>query len=283
MEPAEEANRLGEFLAGNRRVFVLTGAGCSTDSGIPDYRDDDGNWKHRRPMVYAQFVGSLANRRRYWAQSFSGWKRIAAARPNRAHHAIATLEHRGHFSSLVTQNVDSLHQRAGSRQVIDLHGSLGAVRCIDCDARIPRDTFQTLLSDANPNWAAAVTAIAPDGDAKLSRDTLDFEVPTCGACGGILKPDVVFFGESVPKPTVERCYRLVEESDAVLVVGSSLMVFSGLRFVRHAHKLGKPVTILNRGATRADDLATVRLSGSCAEVLTRVVDGEPPTRLASGA
>lgn len=274
MDPSVAAERLRTFFDCHDRVAVLTGAGCSTDSGIPDYRDDEGKWKHRRPMLYAQFVGSKANRRRYWAQSFSGWQRIASAGPNDAHRALATLERQGVVSSVVTQNVDSLHQRAGSRRVVDLHGTLRKVRCIDCGETVPRAVFQARLKEANPAWKASVAQLAPDGDAKLSNaDVSSFEVPSCERCGGILKPDVVFFGESVPKARVAHCYRIVDTAEALLVVGSSLMVFSGLRFVRSASKAGKPIAILNRGATRADGLATMRLHGSCAEVLVGAAGG----------
>ena len=268
-----EADALATFFEHHRKVTVLTGAGCSTASGIPEYRDDDGNWKHREPMRYAQFVGDLANRQRYWAQSFSGWRRISRATPNAAHSALSKLEDDGRVGALVTQNVDGLHQKAGSREVIDLHGVLHRVRCLGCGDSLPRDGFQRRLRDANPSWDASVRGHAPDGDAKLSRtDFESFEVPVCLRCGGVLKPDVVFFGESVPKARVDTVYRHVAASDALLVIGSSLMVYSGYRFAVAARRHGIPIAILNRGRTRADDLAAVKLSSDCAELLPRVVD-----------
>lgn len=262
------ARQLAEFLDAHPRTTVLTGAGCSTASGIPDYRDDEGRWKQREPMRYAQFVGGGSNRKRYWARSFSGWQRVAAAVPNQAHVALAELERVGRLAHLVTQNVDGLHQKAGSRGVTDLHGVLQRVRCLSCNEVVSRDSFQRELRDANPSWDPEILAHAPDGDARLARgDVESFRVPDCRACGGILKPDVVFFGESVPKRRVETVYRHVETSDALLVVGSSLMVYSGYRFAVAARKATKPMLILNRGRTRADHLATHRLSGDCASVL----------------
>ncbi|MEM7436108.1 MAG: NAD-dependent protein deacetylase [Myxococcota bacterium] len=266
----ESARRLADFLLRHPRLTVLTGAGCSTSSGIPDYRGEDGKWKHKEPMRYAQFTGDLRNRQRYWAQSFSGWRRISRAEPNPAHFAIAELERRGHLACLITQNVDTLHQRAGSRQVIDLHGVLERVRCLQCDRVIRRDRFQEQLRRANPSWVAAVRSHAPDGDVRITRsDFSAFVVPDCVECSGILKPDVVFFGESVPKARVNAAYRHVDESDALLIVGSSLMVYSGYRFAVAAGKAGKPIAIINRGKSRADDLATYRVSADCAEILPR--------------
>ena len=262
-----EVDALADFFGRHRRVTVLTGAGCSTASGIPDYRDDEGRWKHRQPMRLAQFVRDVRNQQRYWAQSFSGWERISAANPNGAHEALAALEEHGNVHTVVTQNVDMLHQRAGSRRVIDLHGVLHRVRCLDCGKTTPRDEFQAQLRDANPAWHASVRSTAPDGDAKLSRDDFEsFVVPRC-RCGGVQKPDVVFFGESVPKDRVAKVHRALEESDALLVVGSSLMVYSGYRFAVAASKASSPIAILNRGNTRADHLATLRLRGDCGSVL----------------
>ena len=275
----DAAHQLTEFVLRHRKVVVLTGAGCSTESGIPDYRDEQGRWKHKKPMPYAAFVNHPANRRRYWAQSFSGWRRVAAAMPNRAHHALARLERRGFVSWIVTQNVDGLHQRAGSRHVIDLHGVLDRVRCLSCGGLSSRGAFQDRLTDANPRWRATVENDAPDGDAKISRQDFDsFVVPGCLDCGGIFKPDVVFFGESVPKDRVATVHRHVEGASALLVVGSSLMVFSGFRFVRSASHAGKPIAIVNRGATRADALAAHKLSGNCADILASVADRIEPER-----
>lgn len=271
LESLDEVGALAEFLERHARVTVLTGAGCSTASGIPDYRDDDGRWKHREPMRFAQFVRNARNQQRYWAQSFSGWERIAAATPNRGHAALAQLERLGRIAALVTQNVDMLHQRAGTKRVIDLHGVLHRVRCLSCGQATPRDDFQVQLRDANPEWHAAVRRLAPDGDAKLSRDDFEsFVVPRC-RCGGAVKPDVVFFGESVPRARVASVHRALDESNALVVVGSSLMVYSGYRFALAASKANKPIAILNRGRTRADHLAAIRLRGECANLLDRVV------------
>ena len=261
------------FLERHPRITVLSGAGCSTGSGIPDYRDEDGNWKHRQPMQFRDFVHDAGNRRRYWAQSFAGWRRVADARPNAAHEALARLERRGGVRCVITQNVDDLHRRAGSRNVIDLHGVLGRVRCIDCDSILPRTTFQDTLAAMNPDWHADVTAFAPDGDASLDRgDPSGFRVPDCVRCGGVLKPDVVFFGESVPGERVAAASGEIRRSDALLIIGSSLMVFSGYRFAQLASEAGKPIAIVNRGRTRADDLATCKISGDCATLLADAAD-----------
>ena len=261
---------LTAFVRGAERLFVLTGAGCSTDSGIPDYRDDDGDWKRRQPIRYAEFTRSDRMRRRYWARSMIGWPRMANARPNPAHTALAALEATGRIELLVTQNVDGLHTKAGSRGIVDLHGRIDDVTCLDCAERTSRATFQERLATANPDWVGLDAGTAPDGDADLERDTSAFRVPGCATCGGLLKPDVVFFGESVPAVRVEQSYAAVARSDAVLVVGSSLMVFSGLRFVRAAAKQGTPVAILNRGRTRADEAATLKVDAPCGPALAAV-------------
>ena len=267
-----ETESLVGFIREHSRLIVLTGAGCSTDSGIPEYRDDDGNWKHQPPMQFAEFVNDEGKRRRYWAQSFAGWHRISNAKPNAAHRAIAELERCGHVSCVITQNVDNLHKAAGSQNVIDLHGVLQRIRCLDCDATDSRYTYQCRLQDCNPEWSASITAIAPDGDARISVDDLrSFDVPGCLNCGGIIKPDVVFFGEPVPELRSRTARRFLEQSDALIVVGSSLMVFSGYRFARIASEAGLPIAIVNRGTTRADDLATHKLTANCAELLPQAV------------
>ena len=232
---------LREFFAAHERITVLSGAGCSTQSGIPDYRDDAGNWKHRKPVQFAEFVCSADTRQRYWAQSFAGWSRLATAKPNSAHLALARLEQAKRIDCLVTQNVDNLHRMAGSRNVIDLHGVLQRIRCLECGATTLRREFQGRLARLNPGWKASVREIAPDGDARLAtRDFRAFSVPGCESCGGTLKPDVVFFGEAVPADRVEKARDSVVRADALLIVGSSLMVFSGFRFARMAKSLGKP-------------------------------------------
>jgi NAD-dependent SIR2 family protein deacetylase len=250
------------------RLFVLTGAGCSTESGIPDYRDVDGEWKHRRPVQFTDFVGDEHVRQRYWARSMVGWRRVGGARPNLAHRALADLERSGRVHWVVTQNVDRLHQRAGSRRVTDLHGRIDRVVCLECGRLNERGVLQSRLVAENPDWADLDAVSAPDGDALLEdRDFRSFRVPGCEACGGMLKPDVVFFGEGVPKPRVTEAMERLTESDALLVVGSSLMVWSGYRFARLAAEAGIPVAALNLGRTRADDLLTVKVSGSCGETL----------------
>lgn len=269
--------RLGgliDLVSASHRLLVLTGAGCSTDSGIPDYRDGDGTWKVRQPMSWARFSGSEVARRRYWAGSLVGWRRITAARPNPAHRALAELEASGRVHHLITQNVDALHQRAGSRRVIDLHGRLDRVRCLACGGEFARQRFQRELELANPEWAGRAAGHAPDGDAAVDpRASLeDFRVPRCPVCSGVLKPDVVFFGDSVPRERVARCFERLAEADAVLVVGSSLMVWSGYRFVRAAVDRRLPVAAVNLGATRADHELSLKVTAPAATVLSLVVD-----------
>ena len=265
------AEALADFLAVHKRLFVLTGAGISTASGIPDYRDLDGGWKRRPPVTYQAFVNDAATRARYWARSLIGWRRFGSARPNAAHETLARLEADGRIAVLLTQNVDGLHQAAGSRNVIDLHGRLDEVRCLGCERRIPREVFQRELELRNPTWRELDALAAPDGDADLDgMDFTTFDVPVCAICGGLLKPDVVFFGENVPRERVERAFEHLVSADAMLVVGSSLMVYSGFRFARAAAQAGKPIVAINRGRTRADDLFTLKIEGDCAEVLSSI-------------
>lgn len=271
----QRSSALAELVAGSRRLLVLTGAGCSTESGIPDYRDADGSWKSRRPMLYQQFVGSAAHRRRYWARSMVGWQRIAGAQPNAAHRALARLEAAGLLHHLITQNVDSLHQRAGSRRVLDLHGRLDRVECLGCRMLFRRHTFQDELQRLNPTWRAGLDTarVTPDGDAELAGADYDaFRLPGCPGCGADLKPWVVFFGESIPRERTRRAFQLLEECDGLLVVGSSLMVWSGYRFARQAAADGKPVALVNLGRTRADGEATLKVEGRCGEVLGALID-----------
>lgn len=247
-----------------RRWLVLTGAGCSTGSGIPDYRDLDGRWKRPQPVTLQAFMGSAATRQRYWARSLLGWRLMARAEPGVAHLALARLERLGHVHCLVTQNVDGLHGAAGSRQVIDLHGRIDGVRCMDCGAPLPRAVLQRQLLARNPGWAELGAAAAPDGDADLDgRDFSTFEVPACGQCGGILKPDVVFYGEGVPRPRVEAVRAALGEADGLLVVGSSLMVYSGLRFVHEAAAQGKSIVAINQGRMRAEDMLRLKVEQDC--------------------
>jgi NAD-dependent SIR2 family protein deacetylase len=267
-----QGDRLAALVEGSRSLTVLTGAGVSTGSGIPDYRDENGDWKHAQPMQFAEFKGSDRARRRYWARSYVGWRRFGSAEPNDAHHALASLESLGKVDTLITQNVDGLHARAGSRAVIDLHGDLSRVRCLDCDTTTSRAEFQDAMRQDNGGWHAEVFRYKPDGDAELAEEShRDFRVPGCPRCDGAVKPDVVMFGESVPQDRVASAMAAVDRSDALLVVGSSLMVFSGFRFARRASERGKPVAIVNRGRTRADDLAAVRLDADCRDALPPLV------------
>jgi NAD-dependent SIR2 family protein deacetylase len=250
------------------RTVVLTGAGLSTDSGIPDYRGPGA--PVRMPMTFQDFVASPENQQRYWARAHLGWSRMGGAEPNDGHRALARLEAIGAVRCLITQNVDGLHERAGQRRLIALHGRISEVVCLDCGGSTHRTTMQQQLTAANPGWLeehGSATA-RPDGDVEL-EETGRFVVPACTGCGGRLKPHVVFFGENVPKARVERCYAAIDDADALLVAGSSLTVMSGLRFVRYAAKAGLPVVIVNRGITRGDDLATVKVDAGCSEWLSR--------------
>ncbi len=256
------------FLADCRSLLVLTGAGCSTGSGIPAYRDGAGRWQRNNPIQYQAFLTRSSARRRYWARSYLGWPRMREARPNAAHGALARLEAAGRLACLVTQNVDGLHQRSGSRSVIELHGSLAEVVCLDCRLRLSRDKVQDLLARENPDWNAPVQGINPDGDAGLAADAWrDFCVVPCPRCNGLIKPDVVFFGESVPAERVCGVRDALGRCDGMLVVGSSLVVWSGYRFVREAAGAGIPVVAVNDGRTRADELLRFKVSGSCDQVL----------------
>ena len=253
-----------------RRIAALTGAGMSTDSGLPDYRGPDA--APRNPITFSQFTSDAAFRRHYWARNHVGWRHMAATRPNAAHQALARLESAGPLIGVITQNVDRLHQRAGSRRVIDLHGHYDLVRCLTCGWTCTRAELDERLTAANPGFRERAleevgdVEIAPDADAVLER-TGDFVVVDCPRCGGVLKPDIVYFGESVPKERVAQAYALLADSDALLVAGTSLAVMSGLQFVRRAARDGYPIVIVNRGLTRGDDLATVRLNAGVADAL----------------
>jgi NAD-dependent SIR2 family protein deacetylase len=265
----------------NRRVVVLAGAGCSTESGIPDYRGPEGSLRTRTPIQYQEFVRSEAARVRYWTRSTVGWPRMAAARPNAAHFALAHLEAGGLVRGVITQNVDGLHQTAGSRRVVELHGSLASVRCLECGHLVRRDALQDRLRVLNVEWEERLKArtrrggveAAPDGDAELPNSALgSFRVPGCEVCGGIVKPDVVFFGENVPLATVEQAWRLFEEANVLLVVGSSLTVYSGRRFIYRAQAQGVPIGIINLGPTRADEVAQVKVEGQLGRVLPQLAE-----------
>lgn len=264
---ADHVSEICSLLAGARTV-ALTGAGMSTDSGIPDYRGPDS--PPRNPMTYQQFVGDPDFRRRYWARNHVGWRIVDRSVPNPGHRALALLEKSERITGLITQNVDLLHTKAGSRRVVDLHGTYAQVICLTCRSRISRYALADRLERANPGFGAhALTGleVAPDADAVVDR-TDEFRMVDCDRCGGMLKPDIVYFGENVPRDRVDVSYALVDEADALLVAGSSLTVMSGFRFVRHAVKNRKPVVIVNRGTTRGDDLATLKVDAGCSEVLS---------------
>ncbi len=241
-------------------MLALTGAGCSTESGIPDYRGPQSRQKKRNPIQYQEFVRSQEARARYWARSYVGWPRFLQAQPNDTHYALAQCEQRGLISGIITQNVDRLHHQAGSQHVVELHGALEEVRCLSCQHVESRHTIQERLQLANPQWHAHTSEYAPDGDAELAPDTTKtFQVPACPRCQGILKPNVVFFGENVPKPIVAQSWAMLEQADVLLVLGSSLTVFSGYRFVRGAEERNIPVVIVNMGETRGDKHASLTI------------------------
>lgn len=265
--PDEAGAMLAEFIHRHPGLMILTGAGVSTDSGIPDYRDGDGAWKRRQPVQHQDFMISPTVRQRYWGRSLIGWPVIRNARPNTAHHHVAELELRNHSRLLVTQNVDRLHQQAGSRAVTDLHGRADEVICMGCGYRCKRDEVHERCADMNPEFGHYTAGAAPDGDADLEVDFSDFRVADCPCCGGILKPDVVFFGDYVPKDRVCSALDTLKASDGLLVIGSSLMVYSGFRFCRYAKEWGKPMATLNLGRTRADSLVDLKLNSGISETL----------------
>ena len=260
-------------------VVVLSGAGLSTESGIPDYRGPSGSLRKHAPMTFQTFVGSEQARRRYWARSYLGWRQIADARPNAGHHAVADLQACGVIDGIITQNVDGLHQSAGARDVIELHGGLDLVVCLTCGVRDTRARMDERLTEANVDFVARVATINPDGDAELCDDDLDGFVPVgCAYCtSDLIKPDVVFFGENVPRARVDACYALVESSRSLWVLGSSLTVMSGLRFVRRAAALDIPVAIVNLGPTRGDELATAKVEAPLGALLTELATDYLPT------
>ena len=269
-EGPEAVAQLADLLR-DRTWTALTGAGASTDSGIPDYRGPTS--VRATPMQFAEFIGATSAQQRYWARSYLGWERMGRAQPNTGHRALVQLESAG-LVGVVTQNVDGLHARAGSRVVVNLHGEIAWVVCLDCGTRVHRAEVQRWLRDLNPGLEGQPPAehaeLRPDGDAVV-EDWHDFVLASCAACGGRLKPDVVFFGESVPKDRVQFAYELVDAGEVLVVLGSSLTVMSGLRFVRHLVKQGREVVIVNRGITRGDPLATIKIDGGCAEILVPLV------------
>ncbi len=283
---SDSAKALFDFIQQYPRLLVLTGAGISTDSGIPDYRDRNGEWKRKQPVQHGEFMNSHSTRQRYWGRSLIGWPVIQQAKPNNAHRALSALEQRGHVELLVTQNVDGLHQRAGSSAVIDLHGRAGDVICMSCDYRCSRDDVHHRSAVMNPEFMQYTATSAPDGDADLEVDFSHFEVPQCPTCGGILKPDVVFFGDNVPKTRVHEALDALSRADGLLVIGSSLMVYSGFRFCRRAKEQSKPMAALTLGRTRADELLDLKLDAPIApslEMLLTLLDLQlPQLRPSSG-
>jgi len=272
-KPVDTVADLAAVLGACRHLVAITGAGISTDSGIPDYRDAQGEWKRRAPVQYRDFVARETVRRRYWARSMTGWPAFEAARPAAAHRALAALERAGRLRGVVTQNVDDLHRRAGSRRVVDLHGRLARVRCLGCGWRWARTFLQRELAALNPAFAAGPATLAPDGDADLEEtDFSAFLVPACRRCGGLLKPDVTFYGETIPPPRTQRAEAAVARADAVLVIGSSLMVFSAYRLIRNAARNGIPVYAVNLGRTRADDLLAGKVVAPAGEAMPRLAD-----------
>lgn len=266
------AEALADHLDSCRQLLVLTGAGLSAASGIPAYRDSDGQWRRRQPIMYQAFMSDPTARQRYWARSYVGWPHVAAAQPTAAHYHLVALQALGRLGALITQNVDQLHQRAGARDVLDLHGNLHQVRCVDCGLRLARSDMQERLASANPGWQADMQALRPDGDAELeAAATQTFKVPACPACQGRLKPDVVFFGESVPASHHQRVAEALVAADGVLVVGSSLVVMSGYRIVRDAATRGLLTVAINQGRTRADGLLRLKCMDDCQHALQALV------------
>ncbi|GAB6898155.1 NAD-dependent protein deacetylase [Kineosporia succinea] len=262
-------------LVGDGGVVILSGAGISTDSGIPDYRGPSGAALRRHaPMTYQTFMGDAAARHRYWARSYLGWRHMTGARPNSGHRAVASLQRQGLLEGVITQNVDGLHQAAGATGVIELHGGLDRALCLNCGAAISRADLDRDLHAVNPDFTAHAEQVNPDGDAELPEEELDaFTMVPCEVCGdGPLKPDVVFFGETVPRPRVDTCFELVNRAGSLLILGSSLKVMSGFRFVLHARKLGIPVAIVNQGETRGDTHCNIRVDAPLGVVLPALAD-----------
>jgi NAD-dependent SIR2 family protein deacetylase len=279
---ANELPALRDFVLAHRSLFVLTGAGCSTGSGIPDYRDSEGAWKRQPPMNFRTFMDFPLSRARYWARGMVGWRMFGNVAPNAAHLALTALQRQGRIAVLVTQNVDGLHEAAGSSDVVDLHGRMDKVRCMNCNHVLPRTQMQEWLETSNPDWLHLDATDAPDGDADLDNvDFSGFQVAPCPVCGGILKPDVVFFGETVPRDRVERANEGLVLADAVLVVGSSLMVYSGYRFITAAGRAHLPIAAINLGKTRADAMFSVKVEAPCADTLAELLTMLPATGLAA--
>lgn len=266
------AELLANFIRKHPKLVVLTGAGISTDSGIPTYRDKNGNWMHSAPVQHKEYMTNHYARQRFWARSLIGWPLIRDAKPGDAHYALKELEELGYIKLLITQNVDRLHQRSGSQNVIDLHGRSDRVKCMDCHQNFDRLPLHELSAEINPQFEIRKATARPDGDAELETEAFkDFKVPDCEHCGGILKPDVVYFGDNVPKESVFKGLDALEQADALLTVGTSLMVYSGFRFCKRAHEWGKPICSLNMGVTRADTILDLKLDAPIKETLAGAI------------
>ena len=268
---AEKIEKLLLMLKRDPGYCVLTGAGCSTASGLPAYRDVKGDWQHQKPMQHQEFTACELKRKIYWARSQQGWPTFNRARPNQTHKMLELLQRGGYVQQIITQNVDRLHQASGSKAVIDLHGRLDQVVCLDCTNTFSRKAFQRRLTLANRDYCPAKNNLRPDGDIEVNADTVsDFSIPKCENCGGDLKPDVIFFGGVLNRQTATDALDAIDNAPGLLVIGSSLMVYSGFRLVKRTLQLNKPVVIINRGATRADDLYTLKINHESGQVLTAV-------------
>lgn len=269
----ENVELLLDFITRHPRLVLLTGAGASANSGIPTYRDAAGKWLRAKPIQHQEFIADPNQRRRYWGRSLVGWPGVRDARPNEVHLALTRLEHMGRIDLVITQNVDRLHQRAGTKDVVDLHGRLDRVICLDCGGGFSREDIQQELTQRNPQHVGFAASARPDGDADLSDEqAASVSIVDCSACGGLLMPDVVFFGGSVPRSRVELCESAIRDADALIVVGSSLQVYSGFRFCKQAHQLAKPIAIINEGVTRADELATLLIQRNAMAALVEAID-----------
>ncbi|CAG5117934.1 unnamed protein product [Candidula unifasciata] len=269
-----ELQKLQDFINSHNKLFVLTGAGISTESGIPDYRSEGVGLyatSTNRPVIYADFLKNPSVRQRYWARNFVGWPKFSATQPNRSHYILSDWERKGRIHWLVTQNVDALHYKAGSQNVTELHGSGHRVHCLSCSFQVSRNEVQAMIHELNPGWSVEAVSIGPDGDVDIRADLIkDFQVPKCPSCGGDVKPEITFFGDNVPKSMVHLVLGKMFESDAVLVVGSSLEVYSGYRFISRASSHGMKIAIVNIGPTRGHKHADVKISGRCGDVLQRI-------------
>jgi len=275
MALSTDSKTLANFISANPKLLIISGAGCSQDSGIPTYRDKEGNWLRNDPIQHKDYLSDPFTRQRYWARSYYGWQQITQAKPNDAHRSLAKLQQLGFGSNLVTQNVDGLHQLAGHKEVIDLHGRLSEVVCLDCDQITERSKHQEHLRDQNPalDSLRSQPEIRPDGDAEVDNAIArTLTLPKCLNCGGILKPNVVFYGGSVDRGLVQSIYQMTQDADALLIVGSSLMVFSSYRFVKRARELKKPLVAINEGMTRADEFLTMKFEHPCQELLAETTD-----------